>query len=100
PNIAGYQPFVLNAINPRRMLIGTENLYESLDQGDSLTDLGFTGAFVGGFGTGASWSMGTPMAYGGRLNGVANPDVFYAGSGAHVLHRVHVGDPLTTLSAY
>src|SRR5262249_14626708 len=52
---------------------------------------------------------GKAMAYGGRLNGVAYPDVLYAGSGAnadffgsgaHIVHRVHLEDPLTTLSAY
>ena len=108
PNIRFYQPFVLNTVDPRRMLIGTQNLYESMDQGDTLTDLGFTGAYIGGnefFG--ASW--GLSMAYGGRLNGVAYPDVFYvssganpdlSGSGTHLLHRVHLGDSITTLTAY
>jgi hypothetical protein len=108
PDIRFMQPFVLNAVDPSRMLIGTTNLYESFDRGDSLTDLGFTGSFVGGndfFGL----PFGRFMAYGGRLNGVAYPDVIYAssgaspilgGHGAQLLHRVHLGDPLTPLSAY
>src|SRR5262245_33600155 len=108
PNIGAYPPFVLNTIDPSRMLIGTKNLYESFDHGDSLTNLGSTGAFVGGTDSN-QFIGGEPIAYGGRLNGVAYPDVIYAGSransdffgsGAHIIHRVHQGDPLTTLSAY
>lgn len=34
------QPFVLNQVDPKRMLIGTDYLYESMDQGDNLTNLG------------------------------------------------------------
>src|SRR5262249_45584309 len=75
-NLQFYQPFVLNSIDPRRMLIGTGNLYESFDQGDSLTDLGSAGAIVGSSTVG-SLGYNIAMAYGGRLNGVANPDVFY-----------------------
>ncbi len=37
------QPFVLNRIDPKRMLIGTEYLYESMDRGDTLTNLGLVG---------------------------------------------------------
>jgi hypothetical protein len=94
PNIQFYQPYALNAIDPSRMLIGTANIYESLDRGDSLANLGFTGFFIGD-NLGAS-----PLAYGGRLNGEANPDVFYVGAGPNILHRVNSGDPITTLSAY
>jgi hypothetical protein len=108
PNIGQYQQFVLNSVDPSRMLIGTKNLYESLDRGDSLTNLGSTGSFVGGNDF-LQFFDSKAMAYGGRLNGVSYPDVFYAGSGssalfggsgAHIFHRVHKGDPLTTLNAY
>jgi hypothetical protein len=94
PNIQFYQPFVLNAINPSRMLIGTANIYESMNRGDSLANLGFTGFFIGNF-LGAS-----PLAYGGRLAGVPNPDVFYVGAGPTIRHRVTLGDPITTLNTY
>jgi len=94
PNIQFYQPFVLNVINPSRMLIGTANIYESMNRGDSLANLGFTGSLIGNF-IGAS-----PMAYGGRLSGVPNPDVFYVGAGPNILHRVTLGGPITTLSTY
>jgi hypothetical protein len=95
PNIQFYNPFTINAINSTRMLIGTANIYESLNQGDSLANLGFTGQFIGGD---AGW--GRPMAYGSRLSGTPNPDVFYVGAGSMLLHRVNLGGPITTLSAY
>jgi hypothetical protein len=94
PNIQFYQPYVLNAIDPSRMLIGTANIYESLNRGDALANLGFTGFFIGDR-LGAS-----PLAYGGRLNGEANPDVFYVGAGPNIFHRADRGGPITTLSAY
>src|SRR5262249_12843108 len=80
----------------------------SFDHGDSLTNLGSTGAFVGGTDSN-QFIGGEPIAYGGRLNGVAYPDVIYAGSGAnsdffgsgaHIIHPLHHGDPLTTLSGH
>jgi hypothetical protein len=94
-NIQFYNPFTINAINPTRMLIGTANIYESMNQGDSLANLGFTGQFIGGD---AGW--GRPMAYGSRLSGTPNPDVFYVGAGSQLLHRVNLGGAITTLSAY
>src|SRR5438309_2313067 len=39
PNIRFVQPYVLNNLNPTRMLVYTADLYESMDQGDNLTDL-------------------------------------------------------------
>src|SRR5262249_32318120 len=100
PNIWDYQTFTLNAIDPRRMLIGTKNLYESLDQGDSLNNLGSVGtAWVGGKdNAGSAW--GQPMVYGGKLNGIANPDLIYVGTGSQILHRVHLGEAFSTLTAY
>lgn len=95
PNIRFYQPYVLNTIDPSRMLIGTQNIYESLNRGDSLANLGGAGGQVG-----TDFSGNTGMAYGGRLNGVANPDVFYAGAGTTIKHRMTSGGPITTLSSY
>jgi hypothetical protein len=94
-NIQFYNPFTINAITPTRMLIGTANIYESMNQGDSLNNLVFTGFFIG---SQAGW--GRPMAYGSRLNGIATPDVFYVGAGSHIFHRVTVGGPITQLTAY
>jgi hypothetical protein len=93
PNIQFYNPYVLNAIDPSRMLIGTENIYESMNRGDSLNNLGSTGASIGG-----AANCCHPMAYGGRLNGVDHPDVFYVGAGATIYHRVSAS--IIALSAY
>jgi hypothetical protein len=90
-----YQPFVLNAIDQSRMMIGTGNLYESLDRGDTLANLGSTGFFVVGNDFGAS-----PMAYGGRLGGMAYRDVFYAAAGTVIFHRVTLGGSITKLTNY
>jgi hypothetical protein len=95
PNIQFYQPFVLNNIDPTRMMIGTAQFYESLNQGDSLADLGgFNGFFVG------NNLYGQPMVYGGTIGKVKNPDVFYGGIGSQIEFREHMGDPLTVLSGY
>jgi hypothetical protein len=93
PNIQFYNPYVLNAIDPSRMLIGTANIYESTNRGDSLANLGFTGAFIGG-----NQGLGQPLAYGGRLSGVAFPTVFYVGAGSTIFHRV--SGSIVTLPAY
>jgi len=88
------QPYVLNQIDPRRLLIGTTNIYESLDMGDTLSNLGPAGATTGdGTSTGSS-----PLTYGSRLNGAAFPDVFYVGAGNQIIHRVTIGTPLTTIT--
>jgi len=88
------QPYVLNQIDPRRLLIGTQNIYESQDMGDTLNNLGAAGATVGDeTNTGSS-----PMTYGSRLNGAAFPDVFYVGAGNRIVHRVALGGALTTLT--
>jgi len=68
------------------------NIYESLDRGDSLDNLGST-VFIFGNGVGAS-----PIAYGGRLAGVPKPEVFYVGAGPALLHRVTLGGPIAMLS--
>jgi hypothetical protein len=89
-----YPPFALNAIDPSRMLIGTAHLYESLDRGDSLTILHSFGTSVVGSGA------GRPIVYGGRLNGLPVPDVFYVGAGNRIFHRVTKSGPITELKGY
>src|SRR5205085_4055438 len=92
PNVQFYNPYVLNNIDPRRMLIGTASIYESLDQGDTLANLGFTGRFI------------TALSYGGQLNDIAFPDVFYVGmrgsSAPLILHRTAAGGALAALPGY
>ena len=90
-----YNPYVLNAIDPSRMMVARTNFYESLNRGDSLTNLGAVGGTVGEFFTG-----GSAIAYGGRLNGVAFPDVFYVAGGTSIKHRVTSGGTISTLASY
>ena len=94
-NVQFYNPYVLNRINGSRMLIGTQNIYESANKGDSFTNLGAAGGQVG---NGFSGNPG--MAYGGRLNGVAFPDVFYTAAGTVIKHRVTSGGAISTLATY
>lgn len=112
-------PFVLNSIDPDRMLIGTNFLYESTNNGDTLTSLGglnnlnadginndqqdgidegdeFTPAgAIGGV---------TAMAYGGRSGGVDNVALAYVASGATLRLRTAItaGDltDFTTVTGY
>jgi hypothetical protein len=99
------QPFVLNAVDPTRMLIGTDFLYESLDRGDNVTSLGglvnLTENDIDEDGDGLDGPprfpfLDTPdpdefrptgrigtvraLAYGGRENGQNRPEVGYAGT--------------------
>jgi hypothetical protein len=92
-DLAFYQPFILNAIDPSRMLIVTENhVFESFDRGDSLANLGSTPFSFGN-------TLGVnPVAYGGHLRGMAYPDVFYVGAGPAIMHRVTLGGSIAILS--
>ncbi len=84
------QPFELNAIDPTRMAIGTNRLYESTDQGDNLTDLtGNTGS-----------AITRAIAYGGRSGGVDNEDVLYFGNGAALFVRTAAAGPVNQVPAY
>jgi len=61
-------PVKLNAIDPTRLVIaGANSVYESFDQGNTITELDGPGANE------------AAMAYGGRSGGVDNPDVLYVG---------------------
>jgi hypothetical protein len=92
PTVQFYNPYVLNRIDPRRMLIGTTNIYESRDRGDTLVNLFATGKFV------------SSLSYGGRLKGVPVPDAFYVGTSGpgqpYILHRGTEGGAIGTLTAY
>lgn len=90
------QPYVLNSITPSRMLIGTDFLYESTNNGNTLTALGglnnlntdtldndLDGATDEGDEYTAAGAIGTvsAMVYGGRSGGVNNADLIYVASG-------------------
>jgi hypothetical protein len=92
--IQGDNPYVLNSIQPRRMLIGTQHIYESPDGGEMLINLGSAGHQINGL------NSGRPLAYGGRLSGAPYADVFYVGAGSRILHRGNLGGPIMSLDAY
>lgn len=64
-------PIAVNAVDPDRLLIGgSANLYESTDQGNTINKIATVGVYE------------RAIAYGGRRNGVDNPDVLYVASGS------------------
>ena len=69
-----YNAYVLNAIDPTRMIIGHKaGVYESFNQGDTLIDVPTSSPIV------KKTSYQKALSYGGRRAGQAYPDVFYAG---------------------
>jgi Bacterial Ig-like domain (group 3) len=67
--MGAYIPFALNAVKPRWLALGLNGLYESMNQGDNVTNITPT-AMTSGF--------LSALAYGGTSGGVANPHVLYA----------------------
>ncbi|MCA1705264.1 MAG: RTX toxin, partial [Actinobacteria bacterium] len=89
-------PVELNAINPTRLIIvGDNSIYESLDRGDTITEIGpGQGPNVRPF-----FSFQNAVAYGGRSGGVDNEDVLYVGVNAQVLVRTTAGGALVAAAA-
>ena len=85
-----YTPIEVNNVDPTRLVIGGDNsVYESLDQGDTITEIG-PGIRVNGGGR-------DPIAYGAA----GNADMLYVGSGDSVLVRIAAAPTaLTTSAAY
>jgi photosystem II stability/assembly factor-like uncharacterized protein len=80
-----YTPIRLNAVDPTRLVIGANDaVYESFDQGDTLTALAPN---IRANGNGPN-----PIAYGAK--GQGNADALYVGSGDHLYIRRKAGDPL------
>jgi hypothetical protein len=95
PTTQFIQPYVVNAVDPTRMLIGTNFLYESTNRGDDLVSLGglqdLTGNGLDDDSDGAtdegdeyrpinSLGTTTAMAYGGTFQNVANADFTLVGT--------------------
>lgn len=81
-------PIALSSEDQTRLVIGGgSSVYESLDQGDTIREVG-AGIVVN------STTSGNAMAYGGRRAGVPNPDVLYVGSGFSVFRRTTPGSVL------
>lgn len=85
-----YGPIEVNAVAPDRLIIGTDKVYESTDNGDTLTDL------TGPTGSGITKAI----AYGGRSEGVANPDVLWYGNSAGLFVRTATGGAFASLPDY
>ena len=80
-----YTPIQANTVTPTRLLFGGANgVYESLDQGDTVTRL-----------TPVVVANGTTIAYGAA----GNPDMLYVGSGAQVFIRTAPAPAALTASA-
>ncbi len=85
-----YTPIRVNAVMPNRLVIGAANsVYESLDQGNTVTEIGP--------GVTANDTGSNSLAYGSN----DNPDILYVASGAQVFVRVTgVSPSLTASSTY
>ncbi len=83
-------PIGLNNVNPARLIIGGSNgVYESLDQGNTITAIG-PGIVVNSFGQ-------DPIAYGAA----GNPEMLYVGAGSRVFVRTAANPaPLIASAAY
>ncbi len=81
-------PIRLNALTPTRLVIAAANsVYESFDQGDTLTEIG-PGV------SGGTQLSGSCLAYGGSAGGVPNPDVLYVAAFNGVFVRTNAGGAL------
>jgi hypothetical protein len=86
-----YTPIATNEVAGNRLLIGAANsLYESLDGGNTITEIG------PGLTVESSSRGGDTIAYGGMQGGTPNPDVFYAATGGSVAVRTTPGGSITT----
>jgi hypothetical protein len=82
-------PVEVNNVDPTHILVGgSAHIYMSSNQGalGSLTAIDNAGVNSGG----------DTMVYGGHQNGVANPDLIYAASGANVLVETTAGGGFTS----
>ena len=116
--VQSIQPYVLNHVDPRQMIIGTSYLYESTDSGDTVTSVGGLTNLGGG-----NWRpnnpVGTvnpntcdpqfpticrqtsnPIDYGGFMNGVANTQVLWIGAGGQLRLRTSGTGLPTVVAAY
>jgi len=83
-------PVKLNAVAPSRMVIvGSNSIYESSDQGTTLVEIG------PGMGPNGAASDQDAVAAGGFKNGVPNADVLYVGVGDKLRIRTAAGGSLT-----
>ncbi len=83
-------PLAMNAVAGGRLIIsGNSNVYESLDQGNTVTQID----------TGFGMNQLTKIAYGGKLSGVAVPGVVFYGQGANIRYRTAASGAVTNTIA-
>jgi photosystem II stability/assembly factor-like uncharacterized protein len=82
-------PFELNPVDPQRILfIGANGIYESLNQGSTMAQVG---------GTHSPGFLQDAVAYGGFRDGVPNQAVFYVGVGDDVRIRTTSGGSVSSV---
>jgi hypothetical protein len=92
-----YTPIKLNSVSPTRMVLGGANsVYESLDEGDTTTEIG-KGIVINQMITNPITYVTNPIAYGAANN----PEMLYVGSGSLLyIRRQADPSPLAVSSAY
>lgn len=84
-----YTPIKLNAIDPTRIVFGGKSVYESLDQGDTVTEIAA--------GLALNENGANPIAYGATNN----RDILYAGAADQVYVRLKAHpSPITRSTSY
>ena len=80
-------PLRLNAVNPQRLAIaGFNAVYESMNQGDNIREIG-------------PGVTGNGMTYGGTAGGLANPEVLYVAADTGVYFRTNAAGALALTPA-
>lgn len=82
-------PLVTNMVVGDRLLIGGGNsLYESINRGTNITEVG----------VGIASNNGNTMIYGGRQGAVVNPELIITAEGNQIFRRTAAGNTFTTLA--
>jgi len=95
-----YNPYVLNSVDPRRMLIGTSSLYESFNQGDNFNPIG--GLAIAATAPARVFGTVGAMTYGGFADTNSDglfenfPDVAWVGAGGNLFLRTSAPATPTT----
>jgi photosystem II stability/assembly factor-like uncharacterized protein len=85
----GHIPFAINAVNPQQLMLGLNNLYESNDQGDIITQLTLPG----------QRDHVSAIVYGGVSDGTPNASLAYVGTRRGQLYlRTTAGDAFSQLA--
>ncbi|HZJ13811.1 MAG TPA: choice-of-anchor Q domain-containing protein, partial [Chthoniobacteraceae bacterium] len=94
PSRGGNMPFVtplaMNAVAGGRLIIsGNNNVYESTDQGNTVTQVDTVGT-----------NQLAKIAYGGKLSGSAVPGVVFYGAGSNIRYRTAASGSVTNSIAF